>query len=103
MGLVDLISVIPTWLLLLTVNAQVMLMVRVLRLMRVFRVLKLSRYVGESQILWTALRASQAKIIVFLFAVICMVVLIGTTMYLIEGPRVVLPPFPWACIGRSSP
>ena len=39
-GIVDLISVIPTWLLLVTVNAQVMLMVRILRLMRVFRILK---------------------------------------------------------------
>ncbi|NET73056.1 MAG: ion transporter [Sphaerospermopsis sp. SIO1G2] len=86
-GLVDLVSVIPTWLLLVTVNAQVMLMVRILRLMRVFRILKLSRYVGESQILWKALRSSRQKIIVFLFAVICMVVLVGTAMFVIEGPQ----------------
>jgi voltage-gated potassium channel len=61
--------------------------IRIMRLLRVFRVLKLGRYVSESQVLMTAIKNSRAKITVFLFAVMTLVVVIGAAMFLIEGPE----------------
>ena len=84
-GLVDLMAVIPTYLSLLVGGTQSLLVIRTLRLLRVFRVLKLAKYLGEANVLLAALRASRAKIIVFLVAVLSMVVIMGSTMYLVEG------------------
>jgi len=58
---------------------------RALRLLRVFRILKLSRYIGESNFLMTALWASRVKIGVFVFTVIILCIIFGPVMYLVEG------------------
>jgi voltage-gated potassium channel len=84
-GLVDLISIVPTYLSLLLPGSQFLLIIRVLRVLRVFRVLKFVQYLEESRLLITALRASRKKITVFLFAVLTMVVILGSIMYIIEG------------------
>lgn len=86
-GLVDLLSILPSYLSLVIPGSQHLVVIRILRLLRVFRVLKLGRYVSESQILMTAIKNSRAKITVFLFAVLTVVVVIGAAMYLIEGPE----------------
>lgn len=85
-GLVDLVAMLPTYISVIVPGAQSLLVVRVLRLLRVFRVLKLASFRGEADALLAALRASLTKITVFLFAVLSVVVIIGSTMYLIEGP-----------------
>ena len=69
-GLIDLFSIVPTYLSLLLPGAQYFLVLRLLRVLRIFRVLKLVHYPGEAGILLSALRASRAKIVVFLFAVL---------------------------------
>ena len=84
-GLIDLLSVIPTYLSLFAPGGQVLVVIRILRVMRVFRVLKLGRYMGAASVLSTALRASRFKISVFLLAVLNIVVVVGSLMYLIEG------------------
>ena len=84
-GIVDLLSIIPTYLSLLIVGAQYLLVVRVLRLLRAARIFKLTKFVNEGQVLSKALRASLAKIAVFLGVVLMMVVVIGSLMYVIEG------------------
>ena len=84
-GIIDLISIIPTYLALFIVGAQYFLVVRSFRLLRVFRVLKMVRFIGEARLLTEALKASRIKITVFLVAVICIVFIMGTAMYLIEG------------------
>lgn len=84
-GIVDLLAILPTYLSVLLPGAQSLLVIRSLRLLRVFRILKLGRYVDESHVLLTALRASRQKIIVFLTAVVTLVLLVGAAMYLIEG------------------
>ena len=66
-GLVDLLSILPTYLTLLIPGAQYMLVIRILRLLRIFRILKLSEYMQEAQMLMTALGNSSRKILVFLF------------------------------------
>lgn len=86
-GIVDLLSIIPTYLSLLIPGANTLLVIRILRILRVFRVLKLIRYVSEAEMLMQALRAGKRKILVFLYSVVTMVVVFGAFMYLIEGPE----------------
>ncbi len=86
-GLVDLLAVLPTWISLLLPGGQVLTVVRILRVLRVFRILKLAQYMGEAQVLAQALRASRFKITVFLFSVLNIVVIVGSLMYLVEGPE----------------
>lgn len=85
-GVVDLLAVLPTYLALLVPEVGVLIDVRVLRLLRVFRVFKLTAYVSEYQALGQALRASRRKIMVFLTAVLMIVLVVGTLMYVVEGP-----------------
>jgi voltage-gated potassium channel len=86
-GIVDLLAILPTYLSLFFPGAQSLLVIRSLRLLRVFRVLKLAHFVGEASMLRRALRASSRKIAVFLVTVLTLVLIIGSAMYLIEGPE----------------
>ncbi len=85
LGLVDLVSIAPTYLSLFVPGSQALSTVRALRLLRVFRVLKLVKFLREAEELTTALRHSARKIIVFLGAVMTMTIIMGSFMYLIEG------------------
>ena len=84
-GVVDLLAILPTYLSLFLPGAQYLLVIRLLRVIRVFRVLKLVQYLNEARMLIRALRASRRKITVFLFAVLTLVVILGSLMYMIEG------------------
>lgn len=84
-GLIDLLSIIPTYASLFIVGAHSLLVIRSIRLLRVFRVLKMVRFLGEASHLTAALRASRVKITVFIGGVFITVVILGTMMYLIEG------------------
>ncbi|RLC07324.1 MAG: ion transporter [Deltaproteobacteria bacterium] len=84
-GIVDLLSVIPTYLSLLIPGSHYLIVIRVLRILRVFRILKLVQYLAEAQTLMRALRASRRKITVFLFTVLSLVIIFGSLMYLVEG------------------
>ncbi|MEO1082828.1 MAG: ion transporter [Acidobacteriota bacterium] len=84
-GVVDLLAVIPTYLSLVVTGTQSLIVIRALRLLRVFRVLKLAHYVGEQALLYAAIRASARKIVVFLGIVLAAVLILGASMYLIEG------------------
>jgi voltage-gated potassium channel len=85
-GVVDLLALLPTYLTLFIPEAHALIDVRVLRLLRVFRIFKLTAYVSEYQALGHALRASRRKIMVFLSAVMMIVLVMGTLMYVVEGP-----------------
>ncbi len=84
-GIVDLLSIVPTYLSLLMPDSRFLAIIRVVRVLRVFHVLKLMRYLGEAQVLGRAIATSRYRIAVFLFAVMTMVVILGSFMYLIEG------------------
>lgn len=86
-GVVDLLSILPTYLAVLFPEAQAFIDVRILRLLRMFRVLKLTAYVWEYQAMGRALVASRRKVLVFLSAVLMIVVVMGTVMYVVEGPE----------------
>ena len=86
-GIIDLLSVLPSYIGLLFAGMSGLIVIRALRLLRIFRILKLNRYVTESKIIVSALKASRAKISVFLYSVVMLVIIIGTIMYLIEGEK----------------
>ncbi len=86
-GLVDLLAIIPTYLSIFFINTQFLVVIRSLRLLRVIRVLKLGRYVKDAEFLAEALRASRAKIQIFIASMITIVLIAGTVMYIIEGPE----------------
>lgn len=85
-GIIDLVSVLPTYLSWLFPELHAFIDVRILRLMRVFRIFKLTHYMSEFQALGNALAASRRKIAVFLAAVMMIVLVMGTLMYVVEGP-----------------
>ncbi len=84
-GIVDLVSILPTYIELFLGGGNYLSIVRAMRLLRVFRIFKLAKFLKESNRLIEALKASQAKITVFVFFVMMMVIVIGSLMYLIEG------------------
>lgn len=86
-GVIDLLAILPTYISVLVPEASAFLDVRTLRLIRVFRVLKLTLYLAEYQLVMRALRASSRKIFVFISMVLMLVLLLGTLMYVIEGPE----------------
>lgn len=85
-GVIDLLALLPTYIALLVPEVHALIDVRVLRLLRVFRIFKLTAYVSEYQSMGRALKASRRKIMVFLAAVLMIVLVMGTVMYVVEGP-----------------
>ena len=86
-GLIDLVAVLPTWAALFFPDLHALIDVRLLRMLRLFRILKLAEYVEEYGALGHALMASRRKILVFLSFVLLVTVVIGTLMYVVEGPE----------------
>lgn len=84
-GLVDLLSTLPLYLSYAVAGSQALLAVRALRLLRIFRILKLVKFLGEASQLNSALKASRAKIAVFIYVVVILSIIMGTIMYLIES------------------
>ncbi len=85
-GIVDLVAILPSYLNLVVFGTRYLLVVRILRVLRIFRILKLGQYTKEAGVLRAALYASRRRIVVFLCFVLTLVVIIGSLMYLIEGP-----------------
>lgn len=84
-GIIDLLSIIPTYMSIFIPGSQYLIVIRILRVLRIFRILKLAQYLGEANMLWKAMLASRRKIFIFLFTVATLVVIIGSVMYIIEG------------------
>jgi voltage-gated potassium channel len=86
-GVVDLLAVLPTYLALFLPELHALIDVRVLRLLRMFRIFRLTEYVAEYQFMGEALLASRRKIMVFLSAVLMVALIMGTLLYIVEGPE----------------
>ncbi len=86
-GIIDFVSIIPTFLGIFITGSQSLAIIRSIRLLRVFRILKLAQFMGEANVLIKALKASRPKIVVFLFALLSLTFILGTVMYLIETPE----------------
>ncbi|MET0983495.1 MAG: ion transporter [Telluria sp.] len=86
-GVIDLLSLLPTYISLLVPGSEALLDIRILRLLRVLRIFKLTLYFEEYTRLGEALAASRRKIMVFLSVVLMAVLILGTVMYVVEGPE----------------
>ena len=84
-GIVDLLSVLPSYVALVIPGSHYLSVVRVLRLIRIFRIFKLNSYIQESRVLLEALKAARPKIVVFLLVVMSVILVMGTTVYVIEN------------------
>lgn len=84
-GVVDLLSILPSYLSLIFTGTHYLVVIRAFRLMRVFRIFKLGHFLNESSGIMEALKASRAKITVFLLFISLVVVILGSLMYLVEG------------------
>lgn len=86
-GVVDLLSILPSYLSLVFPGANYLLIVRLLRVLRVFRVLKLARYLSEANILIRSMLMAKRKIFVFFISVGILATIFGSLMYVVEGPE----------------
>jgi voltage-gated potassium channel len=86
-GVIDLLAVLPSYFSLLMPGTELLLDIRILRLLRVFRIFKLTLYIEEYTRLGEALAASRRKILVFLSVVLMAILILGTIMYVVEGPK----------------
>jgi voltage-gated potassium channel len=86
-GIVDLLAILPVYLAIFIGSSYYLSMVRALRLLRVFHVFKMGPYVEETRVLLAAMRATKAKIVVFLLVVLTTVLLLGTAIYVVENPH----------------
>lgn len=86
-GIIDFLAILPTYLSVIIAGSQYLMVIRIFRMIRVFRILKLGRFIGATELLKKSLLASRHKIAVFLEVVLTVVFLMGSLMYLIEGPE----------------
>lgn len=86
-GMVDLLSILPTYFLFLYPAASYLIVIRILRVLRIFRILKLVRYVGETTVMLRAMKNSRRKILVFIFSIFSLNIIFGALMFLVEGPQ----------------
>lgn len=84
-GIIDLLSILPTYISAFFTGAHTLLIIRALRLFRIFRIFKLGHFLKEGNFIVDALKASRAKITIFLVFILLIVMIMGTFMYLIEG------------------
>jgi len=86
-GIIDLAAIMPAYLSLIIPSVQLLVVIRLFRLLRLFTILKMGRYVKESGTIIKALKASRPKITVFMFAIVFIITIVGTMMYIVEGHR----------------
>jgi voltage-gated potassium channel len=84
LGIIDLLSILPTYLGFIISGSHTLLVIRTIRLLRIFRILKLVHFLSEAKVISMALKASRAKITVFLLAVLSIVIIMGALMYMVE-------------------
>ena len=87
MGIIDLLSIIPTYLVVFYAPIGSLIDIRIMRLIRIFRIFQLSKYLRSGHTMQIALRSSRPKIIVFILYISLMVIILGTIMYIVEGQQ----------------
>jgi len=105
-GVVDVIAILPTWLMLLLPGAHALVIVRLLRVLRIFRVLRLMQFVGEGRLLLEAMRRSLRQIFLFFFSIFMVVTIFAAVVYLIESPEAGFTSIPqsiyWAIVSLTT-
>ncbi|APX91952.1 ion transporter [Halomonas sp. 1513] len=105
-GVIDIVAILPTWLMLLIPGAQTLVILRLLRVLRIFRVLRLMQFVGEAQLLLDALKRSTRPIFLFLFSIFMLVTIFASVMYVIESAEAGFTSIPtaiyWAIVSLTT-
>lgn len=83
-GIVDLLSILPSYLALIFPGLHSLMIIRGLRLLRVFRVFKLESFIEQGNVLIYALHESKKKLTVFAITILIIVTIFGSVMYLVE-------------------
>ncbi|MGP9499189.1 ion transporter [Halomonas sp. AOP43-D1-4] len=86
-GVVDLISILPAWLVLLMPGFHALVIIRILRVLRIFRILRLMEFVGEGRLLIEALKRSVRQVLLFFCSIFMVVTMFAALMYTIESPE----------------
>lgn len=86
-GVVDLLAILPAYISLILPTSHYLTAIRILRVLRVFRVFGLPAFMKETRTLLAAIRLSGRRILVFLLAVLTIVVIMGSVMYVVESPE----------------
>ena len=86
LGLIDLLAILPSYLSIVLPGTQSLMVLRALRLLRIFRIFKLGHFLSEAEFLSAAIRGSVRKILIFMLAVLTLIIILGSVMYLVEGP-----------------
>ncbi|ULQ51914.1 ion transporter [Flavihumibacter fluvii] len=84
-GLVDLLSILPSYFSLLFPPSHFLLAIRALRLIRIFRILKLGQFVREGNTIVMAMKASTKRITIFLAFVLLLSIMLGALVYVVES------------------
>ncbi len=84
-GIIDLVTVLPTYIGVIFTGTHTFLVLRILRVLRIFRLLKLVKMMRAGGAIVSSLRASKEKIFVFLIFVVLLVTLMGSMLYIIEA------------------
>ncbi|WP_447553834.1 ion transporter [Vreelandella sp. EE22] len=105
-GVVDLVAILPTWLVLLVPGAHALVIVRLLRVLRIFRILRLMEFVGEGRMLLEALQRSLRQILLFFSSILMVVTLFAALMYTIESEEAGFTSIPisiyWAIVSMTT-
>ena len=86
-GVIDLLTVLPSYLSIFIPGTQSLMVLRVLRLLRIFRIFKLIRFIKAGEFLAQSLYANRYKIAIFLGVIASLVLIMGTFMYMVEGDQ----------------
>ena len=85
-GLVDFVSIVPTWLAFINPAWDTVAVLRVVRMFRIFRIFSLGRFSRAAMTIGNALEATRYKIGAFVIGVVLLSVVAGALMFLVEGP-----------------
>lgn len=86
-GVIDLVSTLPLYLALVWPGAHTAMIVRGLRLLRLFRLFAHGRWSEHGGLIISAVRSSLPKVAVFLGAITMVALILGATIYMVEGPE----------------
>ena len=84
-GIIDFLSIFPAYLSLLVPAVSTLSVLRLMRMLRIFRIFKMKRFLREARFLMNSLRRSAVKVLIFMMFVFIIAVILGATMYGIEG------------------
>lgn len=88
-GIIDLATILPLYVMWLwpEISIEYVFAWRAMRAIRALRILKLLRFMPSLNIFWSAIVSARHQLILFYSFIAIVMVIFGSLMYLVEGPR----------------